>query len=91
MYEEKIVIRNQISWRSIFAGVIAVLAISMLLSLLGVALGFALLDPEAATDISNGSGTAVTIWTLLSLLVSLGIGGFIAGRLAGTDGLYMAS
>ena len=44
MYEEKIVIRNQISWRSIFAGVIAVLAISMLLSLLGVALGFALLD-----------------------------------------------
>lgn len=86
MYEEKIVIRNQISWRSIFAGVIAVLAISMLLSLLGVALGFALLDPESATDISNGSGTAVTIWTLLSLLVSLGIGGFIAGRLAGTDG-----
>ena len=62
---EKIVIRNQISWRSIFAGVIAVLAISMLLSLLGVALGFALLDPESATDISNGSGTAVTIWTLL--------------------------
>ena len=86
MYEQKIVIRNQISWRSIFAGVIAVLAISMLLSLLGVALGFALLDPESATDISNGSGTAVTIWTLLSLLVSLGIGGFIAGRLAGTDG-----
>lgn len=86
MYEEKIVIQNRISWRSIFAGVIAVLAISILLSLLGVALGFALLDPESATDIGNGSGTAVTIWTILSLLVSLGIGGFIAGRLAGTDG-----
>ena len=86
MYEEKVLIQNRISWASIFAGVIAVLAISMLLSLLGVALGFALLDPESATDITNGSGTAVTIWTILSLLVSLGIGGFIAGRLATTDG-----
>lgn len=86
MYEEKIVIHRQISWRSIFAGVIAVLAISMLLSLLGVALGFALLDPQSTTDITNGSGTAVTIWTLISLLISLGIGGFIAGRLAGNDG-----
>ena len=69
------------------AGVITVLAISMLLSLLGIALGFALLDPQSATDITNGSGTAVTIWTLLSLLVSLGIGGFIAGHLAKNDGL----
>ena len=86
MYEEKIVIPNRISWVSVFAGVIAVLAISMLLSLLGVALGFALLDPESATDVGNGSGTAVTIWTIISLLISLGIGGFIAGRLATTDG-----
>lgn len=86
MYEEKVVIQNQISWRSIFAGVIAVLALSMLLSLLGVALGFALLDPESSTDITNGSGTAVTIWTIVSLLVSLGIGGFIAGRLARSYG-----
>ncbi len=54
--------------------------------LIGVALGFALLDPESATDVGNGSGTAVTIWTIISLLISLGIGGFIAGRLATTDG-----
>lgn len=87
MYEEKLIIQSRISWRSIFAGVIAVLAVSILLSLLGVALGFALLDPESATDIGNGSGTAVTIWTIISLLISLGVGGFIAGKLAGNDGL----
>lgn len=87
MYEEKLVVQSQISWRSIFAGVISVLAISILLSLLGVALGFALLDPESATDIGNGSGTAVTIWTIISLLVSMAVGGFIAGKLAGNDGL----
>lgn len=87
MYEETIIIQNRISWRSVFAGVVAVLAISILLSLLGAALGFALLDPQSSTDVTNGSGTAVTIWTLISLLVSLGIGGFIAGHMAGTDGL----
>lgn len=87
MYEEKLVVQSQISWRSIFAGVISVLAISILLSLLGVALGFALLDPESATDIGNGSGTAVTIWTIISLLLSMAVGGFIAGKLAGKDGL----
>jgi plasmid maintenance system antidote protein VapI len=86
MYEERIVIENRISWRSVFAGVVGVLAISILLSLLGVALGFALLDPESTTDITNGSGIAVTIWTLISLVVSLGLGGYIAGRLSGIDG-----
>jgi plasmid maintenance system antidote protein VapI len=86
MYEEQVVTHKRISWASVFAGVIAVLAISILLSLLGVALGFAMLDPESTTDIGNGSGTAVSIWTIVSLLISLGIGGFIAGRLAQTDG-----
>ncbi|MBO3638794.1 hypothetical protein AAC899_00935 [Acinetobacter soli] len=75
-----------ISWASIFAGVLAVLAISFLLSLLGAALGFSLLDPMSHDDISNGSGTVVTIWTLISLLVSLGIGAYLAGKFAGLDG-----
>ena len=86
MTQEHVVLEKRISWASIFAGVVAVLAISLLLSLLGVALGFSMLDPESATDIGNGSGTAVTIWTIVSLLVSLALGGFIAGRLAGNDG-----
>lgn len=86
MTQEHIVLQNRISWASVFAGVVAVLAISFLLSLLGAALGFSMLDPESTTDITNGSGIAVTIWTIISLLVSLAIGGFIAGRLAGVDG-----
>ena len=86
MTHENIVLRNSISWASVFAGVVAVLAISLLLSLLGAALGFSMLDPESTTDITNGSGTAVTLWTIFSLLLSLAIGGFITGRLAGIDG-----
>lgn len=77
MYEEKVLIQNRISWASIFTGVIVVLAISILFSLLGVALGFALLDPQSTTDITNGSGIAVSVLTIISLLVSLAIGGFV--------------
>ncbi|TCM60450.1 hypothetical protein EC844_13310 [Acinetobacter calcoaceticus] len=78
---------QRVSWGSIIAGVITVIAISLVLSLLGISLGFSMLDPQSSTDISNGSGTAVTIWTLFSLLLSLAAGGFVAGRLAGIDGL----
>lgn len=86
MTEQTIILQKRISWPSVFAGVIAVLAVSLLLSLLGVALGFALLDPQSATDISNGSGTAFSIWTGISLLVSLALGGWIAGHLTANDG-----
>lgn len=78
---------HRISWGSIIAGVITVISVSAVLSLLGVSLGFALLDPQSSTDISNGSGIAFTLWTLISVLISLAAGGFIAGRLAGIDGL----
>ncbi len=78
---------QRVSWGSIIAGVLTVISVSLVLSLLGISLGFSMLDPTSTTDITNGSGTAVTIWTLLSLLISLGAGGFVAGRLAATDGL----
>lgn len=78
--------KKRISWASIFAGVLTVLAISFLLSLLGMALGFSMLDPLSHTDITNGSGTAVSIWAILSLFISLGLGSLISGRLAGLDG-----
>lgn len=79
-------LKKRISWASIFAGTVIVLAISFLLSILGVALGFSMLDPLSNTDISNGSGTTLGIWTGISLLLSLSIGSFFSGKLAGIHG-----
>ncbi|GAB3042130.1 hypothetical protein GCM10027155_03190 [Acinetobacter apis] len=79
-------LKSRISWPSIFAGTLIVLAVSFLLSILGVALGFSMLDPLSDTDIGNGSGTTLGIWTGISLLVSLGIGSFISGKLTGVHG-----
>ncbi|KAA8998911.1 CAP-Gly protein [Affinibrenneria salicis] len=74
-----------ISWGSIIGGVITVLAISMLLSTLGTSLGFSIVDP-LSDDPANGAGTTVVVWSAISIIVSLAVGAFVAGRLAGNDG-----
>lgn len=77
---------KRISWGSIFAGVVTVLAVSILLSLLGSSIGMFMLDPTSSSP-ASGIGTTVGIWTIVSLLVSLAAGGFVAGKLAGRDGI----
>lgn len=82
----EIKITNRISWGSIIAGVITVLAVSLLLTTLGASLGFSLLSPNS-DDIVNGADKTVLIWTAVAIVISLASGGFVAGRLAGADGL----
>lgn len=76
---------KRVSWGSILAGVVTVLAVSMLLTTLGASLGFALLSPQS-DDVTNGAGTTMIVWSLLSIVVSLAAGAFITGRLAAVDG-----
>lgn len=78
--------RKRISWGSIIAGVITVLSISILLSILGSSIGLYMLDPQSS-DPASGIGTTMSIWSVVSLLISLAAGGFVAGKLAGTDGM----
>lgn len=75
-----------ISWGSIIAGIVTVLAVSMLLSTLGTGLGFSMLDPTSEHP-TNGAGTTVAVWSAISVIISLLAGAFVAGRLAGASGL----
>lgn len=84
-YTEGAVISKRISWGSIIAGVITFVAVSLLLTTLGTSIGLALLSPQD-NDIINGADKTVLIWSVVSFIVSLGCGGFVAGRLAGKDG-----
>src|SRR3982751_6607771 len=74
----------RISWGAIFAGAIIALATQIVLALVGMAIGLATLNPATG---DNPSGTALgagaAIWLLISSLVSLFIGGYVAARLAG--------
>lgn len=83
---KELALTRRISWGSIIGGVITVLAISLLLSMLGTSLGLSMIQPQS-DDISNGAGTTVLIWSVISVLISLAAGSLVAGRLAANDGL----
>lgn len=75
----------KVSWCYALAGVFAAFAVSVILGLLGLALGFTVIDPMSAHPFA-GLGTAFGIWSIVSILLSLAVGGFVAGYFAGTRG-----
>lgn len=77
---------QRVSWGSIIGGVVTVLAVSILLSILSTSIGLFQFDPMSSHP-TSGIGTTVGITTVISLLLSFAAGGFVAGKLAGADGL----
>lgn len=79
-------IKGRISWGSVIAGVVTVIAMSILLWILGSAIGLFMIDPQSQHPFS-GVGTTVGIWSAIAVIISLAAGGFVAGKLAGRDGI----
>lgn len=71
------------SWFSVFAGTAVALAISVLLNLMGFAVGITTIDPTGETPTLNQLGTGAWIWMLVAGIVSLFIGGWVTGRETG--------
>lgn len=78
--------RRRVSWGSIFAGMVTVLAVSVLISMLVTSIGLFEFDP-LSDDPTAGIGATVGIGTAISMIISFLIGGFVAGKLAGADGV----
>lgn len=76
---------SAISWGSVFAGALTVLAVSLLLSLLSSALGLGQVD-ATSNDPLAGVGAAFGWSSALFLLISLAAGGYLAGYLSGVAG-----
>ena len=74
------------SWGSVFGGVMTVLAISVLLSILNSSIGLFMFDPLSDHPVA-GIGTAVGIGSAIILVAGMAAGGFVAGKLAGMDGM----
>lgn len=74
---------SRISWSAVFAGVLIVIVTQMLLSLLGLGVGLSTVDPVTEESPTAGLGIGSAIWYVISSLISLFIGGWVAGRLAG--------
>lgn len=76
---------KKISWGSVIAGLFTVIAITILLSILGTGLGFSIIDPYADSP-TSGVGMTFLIWSVVSFLISIFLGGYVAGRLAASTG-----
>ncbi|MBV7441551.1 hypothetical protein KRX57_08960 [Weeksellaceae bacterium TAE3-ERU29] len=74
---------SRISWGAIIAGALTALAVSLLLGLLGVGIGLSTIDPVKEVNPLDGLGTGSLIWFIISNLIALFAGGWVAGRFAG--------
>ncbi|RYC67999.1 hypothetical protein EQG79_21320 [Spirosoma sordidisoli] len=79
---------KRISWSAVFAGVLVAIVSQMLLTLLGLGIGLSTIDPVSERNPTAGLGTGSAIWYIISSLLSLFMGGWIAGRLASTPRLF---
>lgn len=70
----------RISWGGVFGGVLAGIGLLLLLSSLGIAVGISAVDPRNPNGSAIGTGAAV--WTALTLLIALFVGGWASTRLS---------
>lgn len=75
---------DRVSWGAIIAGTLLALTTQMLLTLLGAGLGLVAIGAGADREASAASmGIVAGIWWLATGLISLFVGGAVAGRLCG--------
>ncbi|MFN3405933.1 MAG: hypothetical protein ACK40G_17695 [Cytophagaceae bacterium] len=73
---------RRISWGAIIAGAILAVVIQMTLSILGFGIGIGTVDFTSPNP-AQGLGTGSLIWWVVTNLISIFIGAWVAGRLAG--------
>jgi hypothetical protein len=70
-----------VSWRAIFAGIAVALAVDVLLTLLGFAVGLTAFEPTAGA--AKGVGMGVGIWLIITAIASVFAGAYFGSRVAG--------
>jgi len=74
---------NRVSWGAIFAGVVVGLVTQVLLTMLGIGIGVATIDPGGASPAASTLSIASGIWYVLSGIVAAYAGGYVAARMSG--------
>lgn len=74
-----------ISWRAIIAGVVTFIALFLVFSLIGNAIGFGFSD-LTSNDPLHGVGTGLLVWLVIAIVASLAGGGYVAGITANRAG-----
>ena len=75
---------DRVRWGPIFSGLVIAIATQLVLSALGAAIGLSnIANSGAPRSIAGDVGTGVGIWSIISLLISLGLGGWVTARACG--------
>lgn len=75
---------DRVRWGPILAGLVVAISSQLVLSGIGAAIGLTgLANSGAPRSDALGTGTAVGIWSIISLLISLFLGGWITARACG--------
>jgi voltage-gated potassium channel Kch len=82
---------TRLSWGAIFGGVVIAIAMQLVLGILGAGIGFTLVDPvQGTTPGAAGFGIGAGIYWLITTVLSLGAGGYVAARVAGVHDRFDA-
>ena len=77
---------SRVSWGAVFAGAVVAIAIGLMLNALGAGVGATTIDATArSTPSASNFGIGAAIWILVSNLIGLAAGGYVAARLSGTS------
>ena len=76
---------DRVHWGAIIAGLVIAISSQLLLSAIGAALGFGnIADSGAPRSDSGDVAQSVGVWTIISLFISLFIGGWVTARSFGS-------
>ncbi len=76
---------DRVHWSAIIAGLVVAISSQLLLSAIGAALGFSnIAGSGAPRSDSGGVAQSVGIWAIISLFISLFLGGWITARSCGS-------
>lgn len=79
--EKRPIERTHIEWGPVFAGAIAAAALSSVLLSAGAAIGLSLISAYPGHSYARSAGTLAAAWSLVVVIGSFLLGGYIAGRL----------
>lgn len=73
---------KRVSWGAIFPGTVVAVAVQVLLSILGIAIGASVIDPVTEANPLDGIAIGTGIYLVVSSILALFAGGYVAGALA---------
>src|SRR5678816_126993 len=75
---------RRVSWGAVFGGVVIALITQLLLSMLGIGIGVATIEPISGdTPTAAAFSISAAVWWTVSGIVSAYVGGWVAARLSG--------